>query len=58
MSPEATTISGSTCYHVNIVAMATEKYFYNLKECELHDWQTYSFLGSYINGLLVNIEML
>ena len=29
MSPGATTISGSTCCHGNLVARATEKYFYN-----------------------------
>ena len=29
MSPGATTISGSTCYHGNLAAMATKKYFYN-----------------------------
>ena len=29
MSPGATSVSGSTCCHGNLVAMATEKYFYN-----------------------------
>ena len=29
-----------------------------LKDNELHAWQTYSFLGKLVYGLLVNIEML
>ena len=51
MPPGATTISGSNCCHGNLVAMATEKYFYNLwylKEYELRAWETYSFLGNFI----------
>ena len=30
ISPGTTTISSSTCCHANLVAMATDKYFYTL----------------------------
>ena len=61
MSPGATTMSGSTFCHGNLVVMATKKHFYNSGICRSMNFMLgrhISFKAISLNCLVVNTEML